>query len=75
MKNKVESSKNYQKLEEDNDVVGLLDHIKELAFVTVDVQYKFWTVNQSVKRVMTMQQQDNRVWLHTTRDLRTQSMC
>ncbi len=54
MKNKVEGMKDYDKIEEDDDVISLLKCLKDLAFTTVDVQYEHWTVVQSLKRLMTM---------------------
>ena len=58
MKNKVESMTDYKKWEEDDDVIGLLNGLKELSFSTVDIQYEYWIVSQSLKSVMTMRQQD-----------------
>lgn len=47
MKNKAESMKDCKKIEQDDDIIGLLKSPKELAFTTVDVQHEHWTVNQS----------------------------
>ena len=57
MKNKVESMKDYEVIEENDDVIRLLKGLKELAFETVDVQYEHWTVCQSMKNVLLMKQQ------------------
>ena len=56
MKNKVESLKDYEKIEEDDDVIRLLKGLKQLAFTTVDVQYKYWTVCWSMNQVFKMKQ-------------------
>ncbi len=57
MKNKVEGMKDYDKIEEDDDVISLLKCLKDFAFTTVGIQYEHWTVVQSLRRVMTMWQQ------------------
>lgn len=56
MKNKVESIKDYEKIEEKDDVIRLLQGLKELAFESIDVQYEQWTVCQSMKNAMTIKQ-------------------
>ena len=56
MKNKVESLKDYEKIEEDDDVIRLLKGLKQLAFTTVDVQYEYWTVCRSMNQVFKMKQ-------------------
>jgi hypothetical protein len=58
MKNKVESMTNYKKWEEDDTMVELLNGLKELSFSTVDIQYEYWMVSQSLKSTMMMRQQD-----------------
>jgi DNA-directed RNA polymerase alpha subunit len=59
MKNKVESLQGYDLIEEANDdVIKLLKGLKELTFKTHEVQYGYWTICQTVRRVLTMRQQD-----------------
>jgi hypothetical protein len=60
MKNKVESLQGYDSIEANCDVNKLLNGLKELTFKTHDeVQYGYWTICQTVRRVLTMRQQDN----------------
>jgi hypothetical protein len=59
MKNKVESLKGYDSIEASDDVIKLLNGLKELTFKTHDVQYGYWTICQTVRKVITMRQQDN----------------
>jgi uncharacterized protein YifE (UPF0438 family) len=59
MKNKVESLANYKDLEDNDDVVGLLSAMKDLAFSTVSVQYEYWNMVNSVKKVVILQQGTN----------------
>jgi hypothetical protein len=59
MKNKVESLKGYDLIEASDDVIKLLNGLKELTFKTHDVQYGYWTICQTVRKVLTMRQQDN----------------
>jgi hypothetical protein len=59
MKNKVESLKGYNSIEASDDVIKLLNGLKELTFKTHDVQYGYWTICQTVRKVLTMRQQDN----------------
>ena len=60
MKKKVESMKDCVAMEATDDVIGLLNGLKELAFTrTLKVQHKHWTLCQSLRKVLTMQQQDN----------------
>jgi hypothetical protein len=58
-KNKVESLQGYDLIEADDDVIKLLNGLKELTFKTHKVQYGYWTICQTVRRVLTMRQQDN----------------
>jgi DNA-directed RNA polymerase alpha subunit len=58
MKNKVESLQGYDLIEANDDVIKLLNGLKELTFKTHEVQYRYWTIYQTVKRVLTMRQQD-----------------
>jgi hypothetical protein len=59
MKNQVESLKGYDLIEACDDVIKLLNGLKELMFKTHDVQYGYWTICQTVMKVLTMRQQDN----------------
>ena len=49
----------YEMVEKDDDVIKLLHGLRKLAFTTVKVQYKHWTMYQSIRRVLTMKQQDD----------------
>jgi hypothetical protein len=57
--NKVESLKCYDSIEADDDVIKLLNGFKELTYKTHEVQSGYWTICQTVRRVLTMRQQDN----------------
>jgi hypothetical protein len=59
MKNKVESLQAYDSIEANDDVIKLLNDLKELTFKTHEVQYGYWTICQTVRKVLTMRQQDN----------------
>ena len=59
MQNKVESLKGYNLIEASGDVIKLLNRLKELTFKTHEVQYGYWTICQTVRRDLTMRQQDN----------------
>lgn len=37
-------------MEENDDVIGLLNKIKDLTFTTESVQYKYWTLSQCLKK-------------------------
>jgi hypothetical protein len=60
MKNKVESLKGYDLIEASGDVIKLLNSLKELTFKTHDVQYGYWSIYQTLRKVLTMRQQDNK---------------
>jgi hypothetical protein len=60
MKNKVESLQGYDLIEANDAVIKLLNDLKELTFKTHEVQYGYWTICQTVRRVLTMRQQDNK---------------
>jgi DNA-directed RNA polymerase alpha subunit len=53
------SLKSYDLIEASDDVIKLLNGLKELTFKTHDVQYGYWTICQTVRKVLTMRQQDN----------------
>jgi hypothetical protein len=59
MKNKVESLQGYDLIEANDNVIKLLNNLKELMFRTHEVQYGYWTICQTLRRVLTMKQQDN----------------
>lgn len=56
MKNKIESLKGYSNMETTDDVIGLLKALKELAYATHKMQYGYWTILQSVNRVLRLRQ-------------------
>jgi hypothetical protein len=59
MKNKVESLRGYNLMEANaDDIIKLLNGLKELTFKTHEVQYGYWTICQTVRRILTMRQQD-----------------
>ena len=58
MKNKVKSLMGYDSIEASDDVIKLLNGSKELRFKTHEVQYGYWTICQTVRKVLTMRQQD-----------------
>ena len=61
MKNKVESLMGYDLIEASDDVITLLNGLKELTFKMHKVQYGYWTtICQTVRKVLTMRQQDNK---------------
>jgi hypothetical protein len=59
MKNKVESLQGYDWIEANDNVIKLLNGLKELTFKTHKLQYGYWTIYHTVRRVLTMRQQDN----------------
>jgi DNA-directed RNA polymerase alpha subunit len=59
LKYKVESLQGYDSIEANDDVIKLLNGLKELTFKMHEVQYGYWTICQTVRRVLTMRQQDN----------------
>jgi hypothetical protein len=60
MKNKVESLQGYNSIEANDDVIKLLNGVTELTFKTHEVQYRYRTICQTVRRVLAMKQQDNK---------------
>jgi hypothetical protein len=56
MKNKVETLQGYETIEANDDVIKLLNGLKELRFKTHDVQYGYWPICQTVRKVLTMRQ-------------------
>jgi hypothetical protein len=62
MKNKVESLKGYDLIEASDDVIKLLNGFKSwLTFKTHNVQYGYWRICQTVRKVLTIRQQDNKL--------------
>jgi hypothetical protein len=59
MKNKVESLQGYDLIEANDDVIKLLNGLEELTLKTHEAQYGYWTICQTVRRVLTIRQQDN----------------
>ena len=51
MKNKVESPKGNGSIEASDDVIRLLNSLKDLTFKTHDVQYRYWTIFQTVRNI------------------------
>jgi hypothetical protein len=67
MKNTVESLKGYGSIEASDgsieasdDVIKLLNGSKELTFKMHNVQYGYWTICQTMRKVLTMRQQDTK---------------
>jgi hypothetical protein len=59
MKTKMESLQGYDSIEANDDFIKLLNGLKELTIKTQEVQYGYWTICQTVRRILTMRQQDN----------------
>ena len=59
MKTKVEGLAEYDKLESDDDVIGLLKLLKDLAFSTLNAHYEYWTIMESLKAVLGLTQKRN----------------
>jgi uncharacterized protein (UPF0335 family) len=59
MKNTVESLEGYDLIEASDDVIKLLNSLKELMFKTHHVQHGYWKICKAVRKVLTMRQQDN----------------
>jgi hypothetical protein len=59
MKNKVESLQGYNLIEANDDVIKLLNGLRELTFKMHEVQYGYWTICHTVRRALTIRQQDN----------------
>jgi hypothetical protein len=54
MKNEVESLQGYNLIEANDDAIKLPNGLKELTFKMHKVQYGYWTIFQTVRRVLTM---------------------
>jgi hypothetical protein len=57
MKGLVERADGFSELEEKDDVIGLLGKIRDLAYTTDNVQYEFWTMQATIRRLITMKQE------------------
>jgi hypothetical protein len=56
----VESLKGYDSIEASDDVIKLLNGLKELTFKTHHVQYGYWTICQTERnKALSIRQQDN----------------
>lgn len=56
MKSKVEELPDFGQMEQTDDVISLLLKLKGLAFGNNNTQYEFWTLQATIKVMMTMQQ-------------------
>jgi hypothetical protein len=59
MKTKVEGLAGYIQLETDDNVIGLLKVLRELAFSTMNANYGYWTSMRSLKAVLDVTQEKN----------------
>jgi len=57
MKNKVESTAGYDELEKNDDVIGLLKVLKSHAYTTDNVQYEYWIMQASMRKLIEMKQE------------------
>jgi hypothetical protein len=58
IKNKLENNSDYKDWEKNDDVIKLLETLKELSFSSKETQYEFWTMNQAIRNVHTMRQEN-----------------
>ena len=58
MKHKVESLPGYKQLEKDDDVIQLLNEMKELVYSTDKAQYTYWTMQATLRRFINLKQDD-----------------
>ena len=56
MNNKLLSLAEFKQIDDDTNVIGLLELIKNLIFSTDSTQYKYWTIAQCIRRVMNCKQ-------------------
>ena len=61
MKNKIERLDDYKDLEDKNNVIGLLKKMQEVAFSADSVQYEFWLMQQSMRKLATCNNSRRRV--------------
>lgn len=57
MRNKLEGLPEYATLEENDDVIGLLGKLSELVYSTEHVQYEYWTMQSTMRKVMNLGQE------------------
>ena len=58
MRNKLEALEVYEKLEEEDDVAGLMEEIRKLVYATDNTQFKYWRMQASWKTLVNMKQAD-----------------
>ena len=58
MQNKVEASKDYDKLEGSDNVAGLLELIRGLVYSTEKTQYKYWAIQSALQRLIATKQEN-----------------
>jgi hypothetical protein len=56
LKNKIENHEDYDQMEKEGDVIGLLKLIKEIIYGTENNQYEYWTMQASVCKLLSMSQ-------------------
>jgi len=56
VKSKLENDTGFAALEANDNVVGLLDKLKEMAFSTGGVQHPFWTLQNVLRRLTAINQ-------------------
>jgi hypothetical protein len=56
LRSKIELLPEFKKLQKDDDVLGLLDKIKELVYSTEGSQYQFWTLQATVSNLINVHQ-------------------
>jgi hypothetical protein len=57
MRNRIEASRDYEKLEEDDDVIGLLESIRELVYSNEATQYQYWAMQSAIRKLCAMKQE------------------
>jgi Zinc knuckle len=58
MRNKLKSLVDYKEIEKKDDVVGLLNKIRELVYSTENTQYEYWTMQSAMRVLITMKQHE-----------------
>jgi hypothetical protein len=58
MRNKLEALAVYEKLEEEDDVAGLMEEIRKLVYATDNTQFQYWRMQASWKTLVNMKQGD-----------------
>jgi hypothetical protein len=59
LRSRLEMQPEFKKLQQDDDVLGLLDKIKELVYSTEGGQYEYWTLQTTISNMMSVQQGTN----------------